>query len=187
MKKQKLHFDKEEAKRFLSSLDHQASEYTFQTFDDNADRRRSHLNQVLNGSIDTVWPKLVYLNQQGSGVFVTVNETDLKGRKKENIIRVRAVWFEDDSGDHLSPPSEPSFSVESSPGKYHHYFLLSEATPEEFHELESGMVALGSDPNAKDISRVLRLPGFYHQKVNSKKGLAGTPFMVRMIKDCEYD
>ena len=33
----------------------------------------------------------------------------------------------------------------------------------------------GSDPNAKDLARVLRLPGFLHQK--------GVPFMVRLTGD----
>jgi hypothetical protein len=42
--------------------------------------------------------ELSHLNEQGAGIFVTVNETDGKGRKRENITRVRAVWQEDDDG-----------------------------------------------------------------------------------------
>jgi hypothetical protein len=37
----------------------------------------------------------------------------------------------------------------------------------------------GGDKSANDISRVLRLPGFFHQKVSQKKGLTGQPHLVR--------
>jgi hypothetical protein len=42
---------------------------------------------------------------------------------------------------------------------------------------------LWSDPSAKDASRVLRIPGFYHQKVNAKKGLNGIPHLVSLTEN----
>ena len=53
------------------------------------------------------WPDLVELNLQGAGIFVTVNATDGRGRKKENIARIRAVWQEDDVGNAPALPCEP--------------------------------------------------------------------------------
>jgi len=35
--------------------------------------------------------KLLTLNKQGYGVFVTINKTDSKGRKTENIGGIRAI------------------------------------------------------------------------------------------------
>jgi len=185
MEKQSIQVDRKKAEHFLSLLDPLASAFTYQTFDDNSNRKLNRLSQVHNGTLDDVWPKLVTLSNQGAGVFVTVNETDLKGRKKENIVRVRAIWFEDDSGSGIDPPAVPHITVESSPGKYHHYFLLQDASAEDFEILQAEMVKHGSDPNAKDISRVLRLPGFCHQKVNAKKEQSGQPFMVRIVKGAQ--
>ncbi len=175
------------AYQFLDYLDSQRVIWTFQTFDDNSDRKDRSLTRILNGALKQHLPSLVSLNQRGAGVFVTINRTDGKGRKTQNITNVIAVWIEDDEGSS-NPPLEPHISVESSPGKFHHYFLLSDATKADFRRLQDELVcSWGSDPNAKDISRVLRLPGFYHQKVNRKKGLDGHPHMVRIVGGMLYD
>ena len=50
------------------------------------------------GSLSERWDELVDLNRKGAGIFVTVNETDGLGRKNSNIIRVRAVFQDDDYG-----------------------------------------------------------------------------------------
>ena len=172
---------KVDASTFLNFLDADREIWTFQTFDDNADRKDKSLTRVLNGSLEQHGDTLIRANQQGAGIYVTVNETDGVGRKQENIKRINAVWIEDDHGDSRLP-LEPHITVESSPGKYHHYFLLCDATSKDFRRLQDKLVASwGSDPNAKDICRVLRLPGFYHQKVNSRKGLTGERTMVRIV------
>jgi hypothetical protein len=55
---------------------------------------------------------------------------------------------------------------------------------EEFRLVQARLVVdYGSDKNAQDPARVLRLPGFYHQKVDSEKGLTGEPFMVRITHE----
>src|SRR5262245_6337687 len=127
--------------------------------------------------------EVVRLYEQGAGVYVTVNETDLRGRKSENIIRVRAVWQEDDDGFDGALPLEPSMVVETSPGHFHRYWLVEDDWPADeqgradFASVMERMVeSYGSDPNAKDITRVLRLPGFLNRK-NPER-----PFMVRMVE-----
>jgi len=108
------------------------------------------------------------------------------GRKAENIVSVDAVWIEDDEGT-VKSPLEPHIVIESSPKKYHNYFLLENASKQDFQRIQEGLVVnWGSDPNAKDISRVLRLPGFYHQKVNTNKGLNGEPWLVKIIGGLRY-
>ena len=91
-----LRQNKESAELFLKLLDPNAVEFTFQTFDDNSDRKVSNLTRVLHGSLDEHWDELVGLNRAGAGVFITVNRTNLNGRKATDIVAIRAVWQEDD-------------------------------------------------------------------------------------------
>ena len=178
------------AKSFLDIFDPDCGCWTFQTFDDNADRARENktnygidpLAKVLHGTLTENWEQLVDLNQRGAGVFFTVQLTDCRGRKSSNIIAIRALFQEDD-GEGNPLPFEPHFVVESSPGKYHRYIMVKDLPLGMFKPLQEVLVnEYGSDPNAKDIARVLRLPGFNHQKVNSKKGLVGNPHLVRVVK-----
>lgn len=157
--------DFQQAGHFLTLLDEGAEAFTFQTFDDDKERKDTSLIRILNGSLESVSDELVRLNKLGAGVFVTVNETDLKGRKVGNMQRVRAVWQEADRGDEPALPCEPHIKVESSPGKYHQYVLTDTDQTDEFPAVQLRLVDdFGSDPNAKDLCRVLRLPGFYHLK-----------------------
>ena len=81
-------------------------------------------------------------------------------------------------------PLEPQIVVNTSPGKYHRYLLVDGVPLHEFDSKQQSMVDhYGSDPAATGINRVLRLPGFFHQKISSKKGLTGKPFMVRLVDD----
>lgn len=173
--------DFQAAIQFLNTLDHKRACWTFQTFDDNADRRNPALTRILNGSLEDHFDTLSNLNLQGAGIYVTVQRTDCKGRKKANITNIRTIFQEDD-GDGKATPFEPHIVVESSPGKYHRYYIVTDVTFRQFEALQLGMVEhYGSDPNAKDLTRVLRLPGFYHQKICQAKGLVGTPHLVRVV------
>ena len=169
------------AQRFLTRLDEDADQFTFQTFDDNTTgggERRAELSQIRHGALEDLFSWLAKMNRSGAGIFVTVNETDGRGRKKDNIKKVRAVWQEDDgSGREL--PLEPHIEIESSPRKYHRY-VLTDGTDDwdAFDSVMASMVTdYGSDPNAKDRSRVMRLPGFYHLKDPSR------PHMVSIIQE----
>lgn len=156
------------AQTFLTLLDNAAEFFCFQTFDDNKQRKDQSLARVFNGSLDEHWSTLVKLNLQGAGIFVTVNATDGEGRKRENIVRLRAIFQEADRNNTPLPPLEPHIEVESSPGKHHRYWLIDESTAPtttDWQSSQNRMVSdFGSDPNAKDVSRVLRLPGFHHLK-----------------------
>jgi hypothetical protein len=150
---------------FLSLLDPKAPAFTFQTFDDDKGRRNPALLNVLHGSLPSQNEKLRRLNRRGAGIFVTINETDGCARKAENVIRVRAIWQDDDQGYDGVFPLPPSVVVSTSPGKYQRLWLADGLSKEDFKGLMRTMVAeYGSDKNAADISRVLRLPAFYHNK-----------------------
>lgn len=166
-----------EATRFLDALDSEAEVFTFQTFDDKG--LRGELARTIHGSIDEVFDTLSRLNDQGAGIFVTVNETDGTARKVENIVRVRAVFADFDPPKTRPAPAryplEPHIVVESSPGKHHVYWLSADLSLDAFTPTQKALItALGSDPAPNDLPRVMRLPGFDHHKTD-------IPYRVRLI------
>jgi RepB DNA-primase from phage plasmid len=56
------------------------------------------------------------------------------------------------------------------------YWLVKDAPLDQFKETQTRLAKLvGGDPNVCDLSRVMRLPGFLHQKQPDK------PFPVRVF------
>ena len=177
----------DQPQRFIKLLDPNADGFTFQTFDDDRARKNPALTRIIQ-SPPPARDELRKMNEQGAGIFVTVNETDGNGRKSENIKRVRAIWQEDDDAFDGRFPLDPSIVVESSPGKYHRYWLVSDDWPTDEQGrtdfaavMERMVVSYGCDKNAKDISRVLRVPGFLHLKTSA-------PHVIRILEasGCRY-
>jgi len=178
-----------EAQCHLTMLDEDAEGFTFQTFDDDKVRKKLEMEQarvrghqykdplahIFTGTLEQCAAALTRFNQRGAGVYVTVNATDGKGRRNENIKRIRALFQEDD-GDGKPLPCDPHFIVESSPRKFHRYILVEGISIDEFRMAQEAVVVRhGSDPNAKDPARVLRLAGFYHLKNPDQ------PWRVRIV------
>jgi DNA primase RepB-like protein/primase-like protein len=177
-------YSKTEAVKFLQLLDPKSDEFTFQTFDDDQDRKSRKLVKILHGTIDLHWDQLCHLSREGAGIFVTVNQTDGVGRTLENIKAVRAVWRDNDDGNVTPLPLKPHIVVESSPGKYHEYILTNGLSKEQHRQVMDVLVEqYGSDKNARDLARILRLPGFPHQKKSSKKELNGQAWLVKVIDE----
>ena len=160
--------DLEAAVAFLKLLDAN-DRYTFQTFEDKKPPMQRDLAKIVHSP--KAADRLKTLHHLGAGIYITVNETDLKGRTVENIKRVRAVFQEDDDGCDGEFPLEPSCAVQTSPGHFHRYWLIDGDWPADeqgradFANVMGRMIELyGSDRNAKDIARVLRVPGFLHRK-----------------------
>jgi hypothetical protein len=157
-----------EALAFLTILDPDAERFTFQTFDDDEGLKRGNLAKVIHDSLDDAAERLTIWQQGRAGVFVTVNETDLRGRKKENIVRVRAV-FVDLDGSPLAPVMacklEPQVVVESSPGRWHCYWIVDGLPLDRFTPLQKAIAArFKGDKAVNDLPRVMRMPGFWHLK-----------------------
>jgi RepB DNA-primase N-terminal domain len=171
--------DLDESRRFIALF---RGNHCFQTFDDRG--RRPALARTLHGTFDEMAPTLIRLNQQGAGIFLTVNEVAPgMPRKIENVIRVRALFADDDAPERLPdveaavsrlmPP--PSIIVETSPGKRHFYWLTDDCPLDRFTEVQKALAAaLGTDPTVCDLPRVMRVPGFLHQK--------GAPFLTRLVR-----
>jgi hypothetical protein len=176
--------DKTEAARFLVALDHRAAHHTFQTFDDNADIKSPKLASVFNGTLQKNWIQLTDLSSRGAGVFITVNETNLRGREASDIVRVRTLFVDLDGAslDVIKNDTEvpqPHITVESSPNHWHVYWLVNNVPLGAFRRLQQFLIKrFGGDPKVHDLPRVLRLPGFPHQKI--KHGVVSTPFLSRI-------
>jgi hypothetical protein len=168
--------DLDEADRFLKCLGRETNCFTFQTFDDDKERKDKKLLRVLHGTLAQHSAELARLNEEGAGVFVTVNETDGKGRTKANIVKVRAV-FVDLDGAPAEPVMEyairPHMIVVTSPGRWHAYWLVDDLPLNNFVRVQRGLAKrFDGDRSVHDLPRVMRLPGFVHRK--------GEPFVTRI-------
>ena len=160
--------DLEVAERFLTLLAEGEPSVTFQTFDDDGDRKQETLQRKLHGELQDFADLLHGLNSKGAGIYVMLNEGDLKGRSAENVIRVRAV-FADLDGAPLEPvlsaPLEPHIITNTSPDRWHGYWLVEGFELEDFEPVQHAIAArFHSDVSVSDLCRVVRLPGFYKMK-----------------------
>lgn len=148
---------------FLKLLDRDAATFAFRVLPEGAGTSVKASNH--SGGIADLWPKLEQANKQGGGVFVTINEG---GRRANEITRVRAV-FADTDGAPLEPIKAalaPHIIVESSPSRWHVYWLVQPDFPlDQFAAVQAAVAAkFGTDPSIKDLPRIMRVPGFLHQK-----------------------
>ncbi len=147
---------------------------TWQVFPEGSAKSGAARPRILHGSVREVASRLLQANADGCGVFVTVNETDLTGRKQQNIVGVRAQFIDCDTVRPTSFHLEPSIVVESKAGP-HAYFLVREAELVQFTPAQKRLAAAyGSDPKVCDLPRVMRVPGFFHNKEE--------PYMVRLVE-----
>ena len=122
--------------------------------------------------VETLLPKLTDLNARGAGIFTAVNAFDGR-RHRKNLVGVRGVHadldgVEQDVLDDIRSRLKPTLEVKTSgPGNWHFYWLLSEGellSVEKTEAINRGLAELGADAAAVDVTRLLRLPGFYHMK-----------------------
>lgn len=149
---------------------------TFQTFAEGS--KRAGLAHIHHGQLEEHQAALQRLNDRGAGVFFMVNAGDGKGRTAANVTAVRAL-FVDLDGVPLGPVEgcglEPHALVESSPGRYHAYWLVADCVLGRFTGLQKALAArFEGDVTVHDLPRVMRLPGFVHRK--------GEPFVTRVLR-----
>ncbi len=161
-----------QAQRFITLITGDG-DATFQTFDDSGKRQLAH---ILQGTLTQHESRLQALNAQGAGIFLTINESTGKGRCNANIARVRALFLDTDGAPYPAHlPLEPHIIVQSSPGRWHLYFLVDGVALEDFGVIQAALADLyGTDPTITDLCRVMRLPGFYHRK--------GHPVQVELLE-----
>ena len=161
------------ARAFLAALG--TPPYVFQTFTDNKETRKKYkrdpLARALIGTFEEHHDSLEYLSKQGAGIFVQVNAG--AERTKDAITGIRALFLDLDQPSTLAesmaslrkymPP--PSLIVNSSPGKRHLYWRVTDCPVDKFGVIQRSLaVTFAGDPGMGNLDRVMRLPGFPHQK-----------------------
>lgn len=155
--------------------------FHFQTF---ADKKGSeNLTAVFQGA--SIPRALKGMNEDGAGIFVAVNEHEIgKPRSKKTTTKIRAVFADFDDPEtaakkveEISSVLQPTMVIESSPNKFHVYYVLKSAGQipvDEFKPWQQHFVkTYNSDPKCIDSSRVMRVPGYLHQKKD--------PFETRVV------
>lgn len=171
----RLSVDVDPARRFLARLDRDAKTWCFRTL------APSGLTSAANldGNLEQLLPRLQTAQAAGAGLFVVVNEG---GQRTNDIVRVRAV-FADTDGASLEPivccGLEPHMVVESSPGKYHVYWLVEGLPLRSFSGVQKAIAReFATDAAVCDLPRIMRLPGSWHLK--------GDPWRVRILREAEH-
>lgn len=172
------------ARQFLTTLDpRSAAVFHFQTFDDSKQDRLELVRAPGSNlkSLPAALKHLDELNDKGAGVFVAVNEHPFGGpRDKLTTKLIRAVMVDLD-GSPIEPvyrhPLKPQIIVQSSPGKYHAYWLIELDGAFRIDDYTPVMrrirAIFNGDPSICESARVMRLPGFLHLK--------GTPFRTELV------
>jgi hypothetical protein len=121
-------------------------------------------------------------NAENWGVYWTVNKFN-GARKKENLEKIRA-WFVECDGNNkpqmlkkLKSKLPPSMIIESKAG-FHAYWFASGAVNVEAYSDILGYRLIpfyGADFKARDLSRILRVPDYFHCKNPTEK------FLVKLV------
>lgn len=171
--------DFEEARRFLTRICGDTP-VTFQTFSDRKDLKNGGKDPnaaVYHGLTDDTLNTLERRQYQGAGAYFMVNQGDGNGRTAANVTRTRAVCVDLD-GAPLEPVTAaglpPHIVVESSPDRFHAYWITDPFPLEMFTPIQKAAAArFNGDKSIHDLPRVMRLPGFWHLK--------GDPFKTRIL------
>lgn len=129
---------------------------------------------TMRGSIREMFNTLQQYNQGGWGIFVCINAMDGQGRELANVQHIRTHALDLDNTltsaanyeRAIAAYPQPHFAVQSSPNKFHLYWLVEPYTGNEFYTIQQRKLAqmYDGDKMIIDPTRVLRVPGFYHLK-----------------------
>jgi len=178
-----------DAIRFLDYLGGHDKNFHYQTYDDKKDSRTA---TVEEGSFnELIIDRLITNNKHGGGVFVAINTHKIGSRRtKKTTESINAVFVDFDDIDTAKSRVEEAtkilpatVTVESSNGKFHMYWILENpgVIPVNDFSIWQKMLAslFHSDAKIIDSSRVMRLPGFVHQK--------GEPFLTRIVDEFSFN
>jgi hypothetical protein len=149
----------------LTGTDGWTTPLTFQTLDD---RKTGQLDLVrcVHAPFRGIAPMLVRLNDAGAGIFVTVNATTGR-RTAADITALRALFIDEDGPRAVALKLPPSIVVRSARGNHVYWLLAPGQKLDAFTASQKQLAKVyKSDPTVCDLPRVMRLPGFAHQKAD---------------------
>lgn len=152
------------------------------------DESGKSIPREYSGSLKRNWPMLSKLNQQGSNIFMLINNVLGDKRTSEQVTDVNAVFIDYDRGDWSAEdinsflkkfPVQPHIVVATSPGCFHVYWLVFDVPLDKFNEVQQHLAAqFGADPKVCDLPRMMRMPGTINWKHE-------TPFLSEIIYTTE--
>lgn len=137
------------------------------------DKRTDLPAHTTRGTLEDCWQWLCSYNALGYGIFAAVNVLDGRGRDLANVASIRAHFIDLDNLSAMQNLQRaaawsplPAFAVMSSPNKAHVYWPVSPyAGNDRFTLIQRKLIALfDGDKRIHDATRVMRIPGFFHQK-----------------------
>lgn len=174
--------DPEQARFFLSSLDDDAEQFTFQAIPD-TDQGQP---EIIHSPFSDCSGKLEELNQNGSGIYVTINRTDGEGLQEKNITRIRSVFA--DLGDRPLELVErinlqAHLKLEVAPDQHYILWRVEDLAKRRFQAVQKRLAQeLNSDARTS-LSSVVRLPGFY----NCDPAIEDDPYEVKVCEEQTLD
>lgn len=127
----------------------------------------------FRGTLTECWPSICHYNNQGYGMFAVVAALDGVGRELANVHYMRANYVDLDEVDAQQQYDKacqawpaPAMAVQSSPGKFHVYWPTHPYQGNERFTLVQRKLRqlFNGDKTIIDATRVMRLPGTFHQK-----------------------
>ena len=130
----------------------------------------------IRGTLAEVYQSLQNYNAQGWGIFACIQAMDGVGRKAENVHYIRTHVVDLDNvltsaamyEQAINSQMPPHFAVQTSPGKYHLYWLCEPYVGNDFYTIQQRKLAqlYNGDEKIVDAPRVMRVPGFLHCKAD---------------------
>lgn len=169
--------DLQQAREFLSALSSHdgTATFSFQTLYDKSpgddpetvEQKTKELTRQYHGTLEEYADRLVELNERGAGVFVCVNRTDGRGLLGKNVNRIRSFFIDDDT-DHILPQDldlEPSIVVRSKRGRHFYWLMRNGVNKDSFGSAQKALARhFQTDEAISNLNRVMRVPGFFHNK-----------------------
>jgi putative DNA primase/helicase len=122
-------------------------------------------NPTFTADLATAWPSIQDAQAKQFGVFITINRTDGRGRKLENITGIRAIFADWDGTIEPIWTVQPHLINRRSPIQGHAYWLADNIALSEFGELQRRIAfSAGTDRSIINLDRVMRVPGTWHFK-----------------------
>ncbi len=126
---------------------------------------------------------LHHRNAQGDDIYLSMNalKPEADRRTKENVGEIRHMYLDFDQDGEAAAARliesfelpTPSQVVRTSQDKRHVIWRVEGFTKNDAEQLQKHLAhEWGADPAATDVSRVLRLPGFYNHKYGSRTAFA---------------
>lgn len=177
-----------ETKEFLKQF-HGDDKINFRVIKDNCSNN-------LNGTYEELESQLYKLNEEGCNIYFVVNSG---GTHIQDINRINAVFIDFDCGRDKNKQyypleitekfknecmekvekfkCQPSFIIETRNGIHVYWLVNNNTTNEQYLECQLRLIKhFNSDSAIKDLTRIMRVPGFYWTKdINNK-------FMCKVIK-----